>query len=349
MITLSYGSYEATLRAVVPVEDERQFDQSMIVRRTRGGKLSLFRDSAWHDFDTIQIRSRMNQDLTDFRSLMDASWGNIVTMDVEYQEDGCTAFSKRYTGLIITPQQEIITLRDLRTFTPYSANFTSTSQLITTPIDSSFGFGTGDFTLSLWVKRQKTSMEWIMIKPGYVHANHGRMRMAVGDSVTYVDLAIWNGSSTVQNYTNGTAIPINSWHNVVMSRESGTLKLFTNGTQLGTVSAPNPSIPAETPFTFGTASFEGNITNVLLYNTALSGSHVTDLSNGLIPGSPIAHWPMDDGPGSITRETISGLHANNAGVSWTKDAPSALYDEEDLECGAFDVAFEFLIEAVEDL
>ncbi len=112
MITLSYGTEEVEIRNGVPVEDERQFDQSMISRRTRGGKLKLFRDAGWHDFDTILIRSKMNRDLADLRSFLNLTWGKVITMDVDYVDNDCKKYQKRLTGVVITPSQEIITLRD---------------------------------------------------------------------------------------------------------------------------------------------------------------------------------------------------------------------------------------------
>jgi hypothetical protein len=105
MMKLYFGTIEVEIKNPVPLEDETNYDQSMIVRRTRGGQLCLFRDSSWHDFDTLLIQSKMNirENAEDAVDLISDSWGQIITMDL---------LTKRYTGIVITDPHEIITIQD---------------------------------------------------------------------------------------------------------------------------------------------------------------------------------------------------------------------------------------------
>jgi hypothetical protein len=114
MITLSFGTDEVVIRGAIPSEDSREYDQSMIVRRTRNGQLIQYRDANWHDFDTIAIRSKANirSAAEDARDLIQDSWGQVITMDVDYGSDSCVTFRKRFTGIVITPSNELITVKD---------------------------------------------------------------------------------------------------------------------------------------------------------------------------------------------------------------------------------------------
>lgn len=115
MITVSYGSNSATLRSVTPADDRREYDQSMIVRRTRGNNLIAYRDSDWHDFDTVIIDSKHNieANATDFKTLLQLAHGQIIEVEVEYDTgEVCNAVHKLYTGIIVTPMVEVITVQD---------------------------------------------------------------------------------------------------------------------------------------------------------------------------------------------------------------------------------------------
>ena len=117
MITLSYGTLSAELRSVLPQEDERQFDSSMIIRRTHAGNPIIHREDSWEDFDTIVIKSKSNteSDIVDFKSVLDASIGKTITVDVAYAVEYANiddSVNTRFTGVIISPLREIITVRD---------------------------------------------------------------------------------------------------------------------------------------------------------------------------------------------------------------------------------------------
>ena len=114
MITISFDSYSVIIKNTANTEDERQFDQGMIVRRSRAGNLIQYRDTQWSDFDILIVRSKTNikANIDELQTIIGLAWGDIITIDVVFVDEACNSISKRYTGLIITNPFEIVTMQD---------------------------------------------------------------------------------------------------------------------------------------------------------------------------------------------------------------------------------------------
>jgi hypothetical protein len=107
----------------------------------------------------------------------------------------------------------------------YSNYFDGTGDYLTAAANTAFVFGTGDFTIEGWfypvvtASGQNTLVSWI--------ANDGN---------TSLDIQYYTGSVIrVGQYNNyplsGTnVISINRWNHFAITRQSGTLRIFTNGT-----------------------------------------------------------------------------------------------------------------------
>lgn len=93
-----------------------------------------------------------------------------------------------------------------------------------------FVFGTGNFTVMMWVRRVGTGTQIL-----YDHRT----------AATSVTPVIWiSGTSNISYYVNGSnvisgayTIPANAWVQVALIRESGSTKLYVNGTQNGSTYA----------------------------------------------------------------------------------------------------------------
>jgi len=105
---------------------------------------------------------------------------------------------------------------------------------------------------------------------------------------------IFTNNVSAQNSRIGTTINLNSWYHIVAeySQPSNTLYLYVNGTLVGSKKEAAPVTHGVSPFyigylPFGSATFNGLISNVQIYNTVLSPQQVGLLYLSGPSGSPI--------------------------------------------------------------
>lgn len=130
-------------------------------------------------------------------------------------------FSSNNFALTVNGNAEIRT--DQKKFGDGAGYFGSSSDYLTASSSSLFGFGTGDFTIEMWIYPQGANSF-----QGLFNAN----------DYTNGILIRWHANSTFDSlYINGTAYdwdpeiyaPVNTWSHVALVRYSGTVKMFVNG------------------------------------------------------------------------------------------------------------------------
>ena len=173
-----------------------------------------------------------------------------------------------------------------------STYFDGTNDYITTSSTSSdFEFGTGDYTVEMWIKPNfDTSVS---------QSSGGRYIWEVGPN-QYVSMKINNGILSSADYTTGTLVTqsignINgNWHHIALTRESGTYKMWYDGSLSGSNSTSTWSIEdylsagglkfhiGNHTYFSGTYFFPGYISNVrVIKGTAIYTSGFT------VPTSPL--------------------------------------------------------------
>ena len=166
--------------------------------------------------------------------------------------------------------------------------FYGTDDYITFPSSSSFGFGTGDFTVELFIRPD-------VVASGYIglcgSLNVGTpVGFAFGtDNAGYITYSFnSSGATTFTANSTGVKWSANVWQQIVLRRESGSVIIFLNGSQIGTTKTDTANLGTSDDFVIGryytnynNYYFDGKISNFKIYSKALTASEIQQNYNAL--------------------------------------------------------------------
>lgn len=189
----------------------------------------------------------------------------------------------------------------------YSMDFDATNQSVIVSSNNVFNFGTGDFTLSAWIKVDSFGSSY------YPYILDFRSSKTANENAVafYLDpngiLQVWI-SNSLKIGSSGTALVANTWYNVILKRESGTLSTHINGGSADQTASYAGDMNTTPPLTIGARAgniqaINGQIDAVSIFNYALSSSQITTLygssSTGIgnpmsLSPKPVAYYPLGD-------------------------------------------------------
>ena len=166
-----------------------------------------------------------------------------------------------------------------------------------------------DFSVSAWIN--PTSYATVMLGTrGLASAGTSNGITMNINSSGNLWARIFTETSNVFNLQTGGVIALNSWSHVAMTYDSSTktLKSYLNGTEAGSMVGADPSVASTADLNIGRASigtfydyFDGEISNISVFNTGLTGSQVTTLYNSGKPLTDMSSftslqgwWKLDD-------------------------------------------------------
>lgn len=127
-----------------------------------------------------------------------------------------------------------------------------TDDFLTIASNADFGYGTGDFTIDMWVYRTVSGVDQILLDQRTASPTNYAPVLAVNTSNALVYL---DGAGIV--ITGSTTVPLNAWSHIAVSRSGTDTKLFLNGVQQGATYTDTRNYIA-TPIRIG-ARFDGTL------------------------------------------------------------------------------------------
>lgn len=142
-----------------------------------------------------------------------------------------------------------------------SYNFVSSiNSYIQAPASEDWAMGTGDFTVE-WFSRQTTLTQFQRI---FTVGDYPAIDLGV--SIESGTFYYWSGAGSTPDYSSAGATVINTWYHFAVVRQSGTTRVYRNGTLLGSAFSNAENInDTITPFVIGN-------TNTYATNAALVGA-----------------------------------------------------------------------------
>lgn len=155
--------------------------------------------------------------------------------------------------------------------------FDGTDDYITCPSSSNYAFGTGDFTLEVWVKPLTVT--------GYMHflafPSQSTLALKSYNGLVYLYTPSYSTYSTITNWN----ITLNNWNCISFSRQSGVGYAYINGDLKGSKSSFNDNFTTQVlNIHNGYGALEYNpcqISNIKIYNRALTAAEVKQNFNAL--------------------------------------------------------------------
>ena len=174
----------------------------------------------------------------------------------------------------------------------YSFNFDGSNDYLETADNESFDFGTGDFSISFWFNVNDIDWNWAVSRAN--SANSADLyRAGTNNSGKIIFRDIAGGTDIVGS----TTVSINTWYHFQAVRNSGTLKLYLNGSEDASGSSGG-NFNSDKGFRVGRWQgsgdyFDGLIDEVAVWDTALSADDVAKIASKPVDFSKASTYATD--------------------------------------------------------
>ncbi|MBK8563116.1 MAG: BspA family leucine-rich repeat surface protein [Saprospiraceae bacterium] len=164
-------------------------------------------------------------------------------------------------------------------------------------------FGTGDFTVEMWVKTAQTGTVSLINKRSICNVGDF-WTLSLNNGVVKGELYNTTNGYSPLNFTGATVINDNNWHHVAITRSGTSFKVYVDGQQDGshtTSQVHNLTNGAKAAMGFmpicGAGSFGGNLDEVRVWSVARTQAEIDGNKNCALVGNEaglLAYYPMDE-------------------------------------------------------
>ena len=161
----------------------------------------------------------------------------------------------------------------VQSFNPFQRNsaatmyFDGTTDALFEPSNLSYGYGTGDFTIEVWLYLNATTTQTIVSN---LTASNGA---SVAPHIYYAN------ASGIRYYVNstdritGSALSTGTWYHIAVSRSGSSTKMFINGTQTGSTYTDTNNYGTSNPL--GVGDYAVPLTGVVTLNGYINDLRIT--------------------------------------------------------------------------
>lgn len=183
---------------------------------------------------------------------------------------------------------------------------------------SVWDFGTGDFTLSAWMKSTNSGWGWVLSRLN--DATTGdlwRFGTKSDNTLIFKDTVAWQDVNSTASVNDG------AWHHVAAVRSSGTVTLYIDGSSDGSGTADSDFSGTEKlrigRWQGGSDFWDGLLDDVRIYNKALSANEVASIfGTATTQNHLVGWWKLDESSGTTASD--SSGHENHGtltdGPTW---------------------------------
>lgn len=118
-----------------------------------------------------------------------------------------------------------------------SGLFNGSTDYVTTPNSTDFNFGTGDFTIDFWLRRDGAQAGYAGIINASTHTGIAGWSIGLGDGETANKIILatdWGGETFLQAIISSSTLADATWTHVAVVRSSNTVTMYFDGTSVGT-------------------------------------------------------------------------------------------------------------------
>jgi hypothetical protein len=169
-----------------------------------------------------------------------------------------------------------------------SGYFDGTGDYLTVSNNAAFQLGTGDFTLECWYYPEDISLVALFGLWGPTSSNASYL-MYLDTSGYPVWYTSTNGSTHTASLTSTVAVTLKAWNHIVITRLSGTTRIFVNGTSGGSTSTSVSLYAATSQLTIGYNPIGGTPDNVQGYLSDVRILKGTGYSSITVPTAPLTN------------------------------------------------------------
>lgn len=184
-----------------------------------------------------------------------------------------------------------------------------------------------DFSVSIWINPNASDLQILGTREEATGASSSKGFILQTNSSNEIRARLFTTTSTITEISGGT-VSTGVWSQVAMTYVSSSkvLKIYVNGTEVGSVTGTVIPVVSPDNLNIGRAGvgglyhyFNGSISNVAIYNSALTATQVTTLFNFGTPETAIsfssqAWWKLND-QNAITDYSGNGNTGTNNGAT----------------------------------